>query len=125
MKGLSPTIFLFFLSSALIYHTPTFAKSKGTRAQYIADHKDDAIRDMQKTGVPASITLAQALLESDDGNSSLATEANNHFGIKCSDWNGPTFIKDDDKKNDCFRKYNSVIESYDDHSNFLKSRPRY
>ena len=96
-----------------------------TRNDYIALHKDDAIHDMQKTGVPASITLAQALLESDDGNSPLATEANNHFGIKCADWTGETFLKDDDKKNDCFRKYNSVIESYDDHSNFLKTRPRY
>src|SRR5689334_13667277 len=91
-----------------------------TRNDYIAMHKDDAVHDIHKTGVPASITLAQALFESDDGNSPLATEANNHFGIKCADWTGETFLKDDDKKNDCFRKYNSVLESYDDHSNFLK-----
>jgi LysM repeat protein len=80
---------------------------------------------MKKTGVPASITLAQALLESEDGNSLLATEANNHFGIKCADWTGPTFTKDDDARDECFRKYKSVLESYDDHSNFLRTRERY
>ena len=96
-----------------------------TREDYIALHKDDAVKDMKKTGVPASITLSQALLESEDGNSPLATEANNHFGIKCADWMGATFNKDDDKRNECFRKYNSVLESYDDHSNFLRTRDRY
>jgi LysM repeat protein len=96
-----------------------------TREAYIAMHKDDAVNDMKKTGVPASITLAQALLESEDGNSVLATEANNHFGIKCADWVGPTFTKDDDVRDECFRKYNSVLESYDDHSNFLRTRERY
>lgn len=96
-----------------------------TRPEYIALHKDDAVRDMQKTGVPASITLAQALLESCDGNSPLAREANNHFGIKCAEWTGPSYIQDDDKRDECFRKYNSVLESFDDHSNFLKTRPRY
>jgi LysM repeat protein len=101
------------------------AQTRTSRNDYIAKHKDDAVRDMQKTGVPASITLSQALLESDDGNSPLATEANNHFGIKCSDWNGDTYTKDDETKDECFRKYHSVLESYDDHSNFLKSRPRY
>lgn len=95
------------------------------RIKYIAAHKDDAIRDMIKTGVPASITLAQACLESHDGCSRLAKEANNHFGIKCSDWRGPSFIQDDDKKDECFRKYNSTLDSYDDHSLFLKTRPRY
>jgi len=93
---------------------------------YIARYKDDAIRDMQRTGVPASITLAQGMYESEYGNSKLAREANNHFGIKChKEWNGPTFIKDDDTKNECFRKYSTVLESYDDHSNFLRTRERY
>ncbi len=96
-----------------------------TRETYISLHKDDAVNDMKRTKVPASITLAQALLESEDGNSTLATEANNHFGIKCADWIGPTFTKDDDKQDECFRKYNSVLESYDDHSNFLHTRDRY
>ena len=95
------------------------------RAKYINDHKDDAIRDMLKTGVPASITLAQACLESMDGCSALAREANNHFGIKCSDWKGASYIQDDDEKDECFRKYNSTLESYDDHSLFLRTRPRY
>jgi LysM repeat protein len=101
------------------------AQTRTTRSEYIQQYKDDAVRDMQKTGVPASITMAQALLESEDGNSPLAKEANNHFGIKCSDWNGDRYIQDDDKKNECFRKYSSVLESFDDHSNFLKTRPRY
>lgn len=96
-----------------------------TRENYIALHKDDAVKDMKKTGVPASITLAQACLESQDGNSPLATNANNHFGIKCADWFGPTYTQDDDKKDECFRKYNSVLESFDDHSNFLHTRERY
>src|SRR5690242_1814025 len=73
-----------------------------TREAYIAMHKDDAISDMKKTGVPASITMSQALLESEDGNSTLAVEANNHFGIKCADWIGPTFTKDDDERDECF-----------------------
>src|SRR4051812_2725149 len=76
-----------------------------SRQKYITEHKDDAVRDMKKTGVPASITLAQALLESQDGCSALAKEANNHFGIKCSDWKGQTFTQDDDRKDECFRKY--------------------
>jgi LysM repeat protein len=81
---------------------------------------------MQKTGVPASITLAQGLFESESGNSDLAREANNHFGIKChNEWTGETFHKDDDEKNECFRKYNSVLESFDDHSAFLRNRSRY
>jgi LysM repeat protein len=98
---------------------------KMTREEYIAKYKDDAVRDMKKTGVPASITLAQALLESSDGNSPLAVEANNHFGVKCADWKGPTYIQDDDHKDECFRKYKNVLESYDDHSNFLRTRSRY
>ena len=97
-----------------------------TAQQYIDRFKDDAIKDMLQTGVPASITLAQGMFESDYGNSSLALEANNHFGIKChKEWTGKTYIQDDDEKNECFRKYNSVQESYDDHSLFLKTRDRY
>ncbi len=95
------------------------------KQKYINDNKEYAIRDMQKTGVPASITMAQALLESQAGCSNLAKDANNHFGIKCSDWKGETYIQDDDKKDECFRKYKSVLDSYDDHSNFLRTRPRY
>lgn len=99
---------------------------KMSREEYIATYKDDAVRDMLRTGVPASITLAQAMLESDNGNSTLAREANNHFGIKChTEWAGDTHHQDDDQRNECFRKYNSVLESYDDHSDFLRTRQRY
>lgn len=94
-----------------------------TRSEYIERYKNEAIKEMQRSGVPASITLAQGILESGDGNSLLAKNANNHFGIKChSDWEGKTFHKDDDAKNECFRKYNSVLESYHDHSEFLKKK---
>ena len=97
-----------------------------TASQYQEAFKDAAISDMKKTGVPASITLSQGMYESDFGNSDLATEANNHFGIKChKEWSGNTFHKDDDAKDECFRKYNTVQQSYDDHSYFLRSRPRY
>jgi LysM repeat protein len=97
-----------------------------SNAEYIQKFKDDAIREMHRMGVPASITLAQGILESDAGNSDLAREANNHFGIKChKEWTGETFIKDDDEKNECFRKYNNVLESFDDHGRFLRERPRY
>jgi LysM repeat protein len=94
--------------------------------EYVESHKDDAIKEMQMSGVPASITLAQGMLESDNGNSDLAVYANNHFGIKChEDWSGPSYVKDDDTKDECFRKYKTVLESYTDHSQFLKTRNRY
>ncbi|MFM7053718.1 MAG: glucosaminidase domain-containing protein [Bacteroidota bacterium] len=97
-----------------------------TATEYISKYKSEAIEDMYKTGVPASITLAQGILESDAGNSNLAREANNHFGIKChKEWTGETYIMDDDTKDECFRKYRSVLDSYDDHGMFLRTRPRY
>ncbi len=90
---------------------------------YIERFKEIAIKEMSQYGIPASITLAQGLLESGNGNSVLAREANNHFGIKChSDWTGKTFLQDDDKKNDCFRVYDDPEESYKDHSEFLKKK---
>lgn len=93
---------------------------------YINKFKEEAVKEMLVSGVPASITLAQAMLESGNGNSPLAVYANNHFGIKChNDWNGPTFTLDDDAKNECFRKYRHVLESYKDHSSFLQSKQRY
>ena len=97
-----------------------------TTQEYINLYKGDAIKDMMKMGVPASITLAQGILESESGNSDLAREAKNHFGIKChKEWNGETFHKDDDAKDECFRKYKTVLESYDDHGRFLRERSRY
>lgn len=93
---------------------------------YIAAYKDVAIEEMNRTGIPASITLGQGIIESGAGKSPLATEANNHFGIKCHEtWKGATYTYDDDRKNECFRKYDSTLQSYYDHSDFLKTRSRY
>lgn len=92
---------------------------------YIKQYRSLALTEQQKYGIPASITLAQGLLESQAGKSVLATTANNHFGIKCSDWTGERVYQDDDQKNECFRKYPSVIASYEDHSEFLLTRSRY
>jgi len=103
-----------------------YARNKQTPKEYIQKYKDLAIKEMKRTGIPASITLAQGLLESNSGNSRLARHANNHFGIKCHDsWNGSTFFKDDDREDECFRSYGSVYQSYKDHSKFLTSAPRY
>lgn len=99
--------------------------NKNPRKAYIAKYKDLAIVEMKRTGIPASITLAQGLLESGNGNSTLATKANNHFGIKCHDWTGPSIKIDDDKRNECFRKYEDPYQSYKDHSEFLTKRSRY
>jgi hypothetical protein len=99
-------------------------QKKYTRAEYIATWKDVAIQQMKDHGIPASITLAQGILESGDGNSRLAREANNHFGIKCHDWTGKKIYEDDDAHNECFRKYRTAHESFEDHSVFLK-RTRY
>ncbi len=96
------------------------------RAQYIAKYAPLAIEEMHRTGIPASITMAQALLESNDGNSYLAVYGKNHFGIKCHrDWTGKKIYYDDDSKHECFRKYNNVEESYRDHSDFLMHKDRY
>ena len=97
-----------------------------SRTDYFESYHDMAIREMHRSGVPASITLAQGALESGDGNSSLARLANNHFGIKChDDWNGKKIFQDDDDKNECFRKYGSLEDSYRDHSDYLKAKTRY
>lgn len=92
---------------------------------YIDKYKDLAIAEMLKYDIPASITLAQGLLESGAGMSELALKSNNHFGIKCHDWRGATTRHTDDKENECFRAYDDVYESYEDHSQFLTSQPRY
>ena len=96
-----------------------------TTLTYIETFKGVAIEEMNRYGIPASITLAQGIIESGSGNSSLARYANNHFGIKCtSDWKGKGYYKEDDKVDDCFRVYKDARESYKDHSEFLK-RKRY
>jgi len=93
---------------------------------YIRTYAMVAVSEMERSGVPASITLAQGLLESGNGNSDLAKVANNHFGIKChKEWTGDTYYMDDDAKNECFRYYRDPVQSYIDHTDFLKTRDRY
>ncbi len=93
---------------------------------YVAQYKEIAMKEMKRTGIPASITLAQAIVESNSGESNLAKNHNNHFGIKCkSDWKGAKTYQDDDAKQECFRAYENAAQSFKDHSNFLKSRPNY
>lgn len=102
------------------------AQNNNAVQQYINTYKEIAINEEIRTGIPAAITLAQGLLESDAGRSHLSLSSNNHFGIKCkSNWTGNVFYYDDDQKNECFRSYSSVADSYKDHSDFLKTRPNY
>lgn len=111
-------LFILFFSSALFGQTD--------QEIYIEKYKATAVKKMKEHGIPASITLAQGILESGSGKSSLAVKANNHFGIKCHrGWAGKTYIMDDDKKNECFRKYKSADQSFEDHSQFLTTRDRY
>ena len=94
--------------------------------RYIARYATIAVNEMYRTGVPASITLAQGIIESRSGQSTLAVDGNNHFGIKChNSWKGRTMLADDDRKNECFRVYDSAEESFRDHSDFLRYRDRY
>ncbi len=112
-------IFLFTLISGAVFSQPT-------RQAYINKYQLLAIEEMNRSGIPASITMAQACLESADGTSLLAEKSNNHFGIKCkSNWTGKKVYYDDDEKNECFRKYKSVEESFYDHTDFLMNNPRY
>ena len=117
---------LLFLTGILSLTTLVFSETKQTTIQYVEQWKSVAIEQMKTHKIPASITLAQGILESANGNSRLAKIANNHFGIKCHKvWRGATFIQDDDTRNECFRSYNSAKESYNDHSLFLTTRGRY
>jgi hypothetical protein len=101
-------------------------KSDGSSELYIRTFRDLAIREMKRTGIPASITLAQGMIESGNGRGRVAMEANNHFGIKChDDWTGPTIRHNDDRRNECFRKYRQAEESFRDHSDFLRKEIRY
>jgi LysM repeat protein len=103
-----------------------WAQNNSTTIAYIAQYKTIAMKEMKRTGVPASITLAQAIVESNSGESNLAKNHNNHFGIKCkSDWTGAKTYQDDDAKQECFRAYDAAELSFKDHSNFLKNRPNY
>jgi len=122
---MSSTFNRFILLMFLALVSLVTGAQKWTRDEYVDMYRDWAIDEMKRSGIPASITLSQGLLESDNGNSRLATSGNNHFGIKCHGWKGKKIIHDDDKKNECFRKYKSAKESYSDHTDFLMNSPRY
>ena len=120
MKKLS--IFIFFLFSGSIL----FAQSSDVIQKYIDTYKDIAIEEMNRTGVPAAITLAQGIHETSAGQSDLVRKSNNHFGIKCkAEWSGPSVSHDDDARGECFRKYDDPLDSYKDHSDFLRTRSHY
>jgi len=115
-------LMLIFCMSIQIART----QNNKTTIAYIDQFKAIAMKEMKRTGVPASITLAQAIVESNSGESNLAKNHNNHFGIKCkSDWTGARAYQDDDAKQECFRAYDAAELSFKDHSNFLKNRPNY
>lgn len=119
MKKLS----LFLLASAVCMFS---LAQRITPEQYIALYKDIAIAEMKRSGIPAAITLAQGLLETECGNSELVKKSNNHFGIKCkNNWTGATVSHDDDLRGECFRAYTTPDESFRDHSDFLKGSVRY
>ena len=116
------TLVVCFVVSCVYALTPV--KWNQRYQDYIDMYKDVAIYEMLKYNIPASITMAQGLLESGAGSSDLSRKGNNHFGIKCHDWTGPTMQHDDDARGECFRVYRSAFDSYEDHSLFLQ-RSRY
>lgn len=119
MKGIVITIF--FFATAICCHAQRI-----TAEEYIAQYKDIAMSEMKRSGIPAAITLAQGLLETESGNSELVKKSNNHFGIKCKNtWTGATVTHDDDLQGECFRAYQTPEESFRDHSDFLRSNTRY
>jgi LysM repeat protein len=119
MKKILVLSYFLFLGSSILF-------GNQLHEAYISKWKSIAIQHMLRYKIPASITLAQGILESGYGESDLAQKANNHFGIKCGNgWNGETSYKNDDTDNECFRKYSNVEESYDDHALFLKNKDRY
>jgi len=111
--------------SLLSYGGLFASEAKITRDQYVEQWSETAVQEMFQNGIPASITLAQGVLESASGNSELARKGNNHFGIKCHGWTGDKMYVDDDAKGECFRVYSDASESYVDHSEFLKKYERY
>lgn len=120
MKKLILPFGLFFFLN--VHANEEFSNSK---KEYVTTWSDIAVEQMMLYKIPASITLAQGILESGSGTSKLATEGNNHFGIKCHGWTGKAMYLDDDEKGECFRVYDSAKESYEDHSKFLTDNKRY
>ncbi len=120
---------LIFMSAFMLITAVSFLQANSNpshQARYIESYADIAVGEMRRSGIPASITLAQGLLESGCGRSELAVKGNNHFGIKChKDWTGERIYFDDDEKGECFRKYETIEHSYRDHSDFLRFRDRY
>ncbi len=115
-----------YLSVMTLVSSSLIGQTRITTEEYITVYKDIAIKKQKEYKIPASITLAQGILESGSGNSTLARKANNHFGIKChKGWDGKTFHIDDDEEDECFRKYKKAEDSYRDHSKFLTQRGRY
>ena len=117
---------LFFIGALIFTGTLARAQDVLTPVQYIEMYKDIAIKEMKRMGVPAAITLAQGILETESGNSDLVKKSNNHFGIKCkSNWTAASVTHDDDASGECFRSYKTADDSYMDHSNFLRGGDRY
>lgn len=117
----------YIIGILLLVCTPSVAQMKWNQAYqtYINQYKDLAIEQMLRYHIPASITLAQGVFESGAGRSDLVRQGNNHFGIKCHNWTGPTQYHDDDARGECFRVYSDARDSYEDHSKFLAQQPRY
>ena len=120
----------FFITIGLLLTLQTNSRAQQVTTpaivNYIETYAQLAIQEMDRTGIPASIKIAQGILETDAGRSDLVKQSNNHFGIKCkTSWTGDKVYHDDDASGECFRKYNSAIDSYTDHSDYLKSQPRY
>ncbi|HTQ28645.1 MAG TPA: glucosaminidase domain-containing protein, partial [Puia sp.] len=114
------------LLACAIYSNSLSGQATTDVISYISTYKDLAVSEMQRTGVPASIILAQGIHETQAGTSDLVKKSNNHFGIKCKDnWTGSVVYHDDDRSGECFRSYNSPKDSYVDHSDFLRNSPRY
>ena len=117
---------ILILLCALVGVSAGVAQERQPREEYVEKYKAIAIAHMERYGIPASITMAQGILESDSGNSRLSLTSNNHFGIKCKkSWTGDKVYYDDDAKGECFRAYPSVEASYEDHADFLDQSPRY
>ena len=117
---------LVYLLASAIMMISIVAKAQTVQEKYISTYAEIAVQEMYRSGVPASITLAQGMLESGNGRSQLALKSNNHFGIKChKGWTGERVYHDDDAKGECFRKYSHPHQSYRDHSDFLRYRDRY
>ena len=118
--------FKVFKSNFILVLISFYSYTQSDVQKYIQEYQNIAVNHMYEYGIPASIKLAQGILESSYGTSKLAKESNNHFGIKChKDWTGSVVFHDDDEKGECFRKYDFVKDSYLDHSLFLKNKERY